>query len=57
MSFPPQHRTKSHSTNLLEKLNKEVKRRADGIGIFPNKDFIMCLIGPALFEQNDEWQG
>ena len=56
MSFPAQHRTKLHSTNPLERLNKEVKRRADVVGIFPNEESIMRLIGAVLMEANDEWQ-
>ena len=56
MTFPSQHRVKLHSTNPLERLNKEVKRRADVVGIFPNEDSIVRLIGAALLEQNDEWQ-
>ena len=56
MSFPRQHRTKLHSTNPIERLDKEVKRRADVVGIFPNEASIMRLIGAVLFEQNDERQ-
>lgn len=54
-SFPRQHRTKLHSTNPIERLNKEMKRRADVVGIFPNEASIMRLIGAVLFGQN-EWQ-
>ena len=55
LAFPAQHRTKLHSTNPLEHLNKEVKRRADVVGIFPNEASITRLIGAVLLEQNDEW--
>jgi hypothetical protein len=54
--LPRQHRTKLHSTNSIERLTKEVKRRADVVRIFPYEASIMRLIGAVLFEQNDEWQ-
>jgi putative transposase len=56
LDFPVQHRTRIHSTNSLERLNKEVKRRADVVGIFPNEGSIIRLIGAVLLEANDEWQ-
>jgi putative transposase len=56
MAFPSQRRTKLHSTNPLERLNKEVKRRADVVGIFPNEDRILRLTGAVLLEANDEWR-
>jgi transposase-like protein len=55
MAFPFQHRIKLYSTNPLERLDKEVKRRADVVGIFPNEASITRLIGTVLLEQNDEW--
>ena len=56
MDFPAQHRTRIHGTNSLERLNKEVKRRADVVGIFPNEGSIIRPIGAVLLEAHDEWQ-
>jgi transposase-like protein len=55
-AFPAAHWAKIHSTNPIERLNKEVKRRADVVGIFPNEASITRLVGAILLEQNDEWQ-
>ncbi len=55
MTFPAAHRPKLHSTNPLERLHGEIKRRTNTVGIFPNEDAITRLIGAILLEQNDEW--
>lgn len=55
MDFPREHRTKIHSTNTIERLNGEIKRRSDVVGIFPNEKAVTRLVGALLLEQNDEY--
>ena len=55
MTFPREHRTKLHSTNPIERVHAEIKRRTNVVGIFPNEDAITRLVGAILLEQNDEW--
>ncbi|MBW1880490.1 MAG: IS256 family transposase, partial [Deltaproteobacteria bacterium] len=55
MAFPKAHWRQIHSTNPLERLNKEIRRRTRVVGIFPNDDALVRLVGMLLIEQNDEW--
>jgi putative transposase len=55
MGFPKDYCSKHHSTNPLERLNGEIKRRTAVVGIFPNEAAIVRLVGALPLEQNDEW--
>jgi len=55
MTFPREHWDKISSTNPIERPNGEIKRRTNVVGIFPNDDAILRLVGAILMEQNDEW--
>ena len=55
MAFPPEHWSKLRSTNPLERVNREIGRRSDVVGIYPNDEALIRLAGALLVEQNDEW--
>jgi transposase-like protein len=56
MAFPSEHWTRLSSSNPLERLNREVKRRTDIVGVFPDQDSVIRLVGSVLMEADDEWQ-
>ena len=55
MDYPEEHWAQIASTNPLERVNKEIKRRADVVGIFPNDEAVIRLVGALMLEQSDEW--
>lgn len=56
MDYPDVHRPKTHSTNPIERLNRDVKRRTNVAGIFPNENSVQRLVVAILLEQNDDWR-
>ena len=56
MAFPPEHWTRIYSTNPLERLNREIKRRTNVVGVFPDEASVVRLVGALLLERADEWE-
>lgn len=56
MAFPTEHWTRIYSTNPLERLNREIKRRTEVVGVFPNEASVVRLVGAVLMERADEWE-
>ena len=55
MHFPEEHRKRLASNNLLERLNREVRRRTDVVQVFPNEEALLWLVGALLIEIDTEW--
>ena len=56
MAFPPEHWTRIYSTNPLERLNREIRRRTDVVGVFPDEAATLRLVGALLIERADDWE-
>jgi putative transposase len=56
MAFPPEHWSRIYSTNPLERLIREIKRRTDVVGVFPDQPAVLRLVGAVLLERADEWE-